>query len=127
MFSTLEPLAIIAIIVIQLIISVNVYKQILSIKSFLPNGRNSLSLKEYEIPADKILELEPSQVVDKRKYLVTSKKVIESPDVQPRKEKGNFSEEEMNRITRSVLGSLTKNDSNDDTDENSEEYFDYNN
>ena len=64
-------------------------------KSFLPEGRNSLTLKEYDIPADKILKLEPSQVVDKNTY--TPSKVKEEEitkerpeDEQPRDEKGRF-------------------------------------
>lgn len=69
-------------------------------KSFLPEGRNSLALKEYDIPADKILELEPSQVVDKITY--THSKIREEEitkeipeDEQPRDEKGRFTKKRM--------------------------------
>lgn len=95
MFSTLEIIAIIGIIIVQLIIAVHAYRQIDQMKSFLPEGRTSLTLKKYEIPADKILELEPYQVVDKITY--TSSKVEEEEttkktpeDKQPRDEKGQF-------------------------------------
>lgn len=95
MFSTLEIIAIIGIIIVQLIIAVHAYRQIDQMKSFLPGGRTSLDLKEYEIPADKILELEPYQVVDKITYTPskveeeeTTKKTPE--DEQPRDEKGRF-------------------------------------
>lgn len=95
MFSTLETIAIIGIIIVQIIIAVHAYRQIDQMKSFLPEGRTSLALKEYAIPADKILELEPSQVVDKITYTPSkveeveiTKKTLE--DVQPRDEKGRF-------------------------------------
>ena len=95
MFSTLETIAIIVIIIVQLIIAAHAYRQIYQMKSFLPEGRTSLALKEYDIPADKILELEPSQVVDKITY--TPSKVKEEEitkeipeDEQPRDEKGRF-------------------------------------
>ncbi len=88
MFSSLETIAIIAIIVTQLVIAYHAYRQIQQMNSFLPEGKDSLALKEYGIPADKILELEPSQVVDKRAYLVR-----EDDDVnieRPRDERGRF-------------------------------------
>ena len=60
-------------------------------KSFLPEGRTSLALKEYDIPADKILKLEPSQVVDKITYTPSKVKEEEIPEYeQPRDEKGRF-------------------------------------
>ena len=95
MFSTLETIAIIVIIIVQLIIAAHAYRQIYQMKSFLPEGRNSLTLKEYDIPADKILKLEPSQVVDKNTYTPCKVKVEEiteeiPEDEQPRDEKGRF-------------------------------------
>lgn len=96
MFSTLETIAIIGIIIVQLIIAVHAYRQIAQMKSFLPEGRKSLVLKEYVLPTDRILELDPSQVVDKNTY--DPSKVEESDSVkeehpasvQPRDEKGRF-------------------------------------
>lgn len=96
MFSTLETIAIIGIIIVQLIIAVHAYRQIDQMKSFLPEGRKSLVLKEYALPADKILELEPSQVVDKSTYdsskveETDSVKEEQSASIQPRDEKGRF-------------------------------------
>lgn len=96
MFSTLETVAIIGIIIVQLIIAVRAYRQIDQMKSFLPSGRTSLALKEYEIPADKILELEPSQVVDQITYTPLKVEEVETTkeellaDAQPRDEKGRF-------------------------------------
>ena len=91
MFSTLETIAIIGIIIVQLIIAVHAYWQIGQMKSFLPKGRTSLLLKEYEIPASKILELNPSDVVDKITYTPSKveEEVIDSDplqDTQPRDE-----------------------------------------
>lgn len=65
----LEIAAIILIIVIQIIIALRAYNQITHMKSFLPEGRYSLSLKEYEIPSEKILDLEPRQVINRITYL----------------------------------------------------------
>lgn len=95
MFSTLETIAIIGIIIVQLIIAVHAYWQIGQMKSFLPKGRTSLLLKEYEIPTSKILELNPSDVVDKITYTPSKveEEVIDSDplqDTQPRDEKGRF-------------------------------------
>lgn len=70
MYSIIETIAIIAIIIAQIIISVRAYRKILQLKSFLPKGKDMLKLREYEVPSDQILELEPSQVVDKIIYLV---------------------------------------------------------
>lgn len=95
MFSTIETVVIIGIVIIQLVIAVHAYRQIGQMKSFLPEGRSSLALKEYEIPADKIIHLEPSQVVDKITY-IPSKAEEESAEeipfvyTQPRDEKGRF-------------------------------------
>lgn len=88
MFSSLETIAIIAIIITQLVIAYHAFKQIMQTKSFLPGGRDSLTLKEYEIPSDKILELEPSQVVDKITYLVKKDSQKEDSVEQPRDDKG---------------------------------------
>ena len=95
MFSILEAIAIIGIIVVQLVIAVRAYKQIEQMKSFLPDGRSSLALKEYEIPADKILELKPSQVVNRITYTPSNVKIVsvtveQSSGVQIRDEKGRF-------------------------------------
>lgn len=95
MFSTLETIAIIGIIIVQLIIAVHAYWQIDQMKSFLPKERTSLLLKEYEIPASKILELNPSDIVDKITYTPSKveEEVIDSEplqDIQPRDEKGRF-------------------------------------
>lgn len=69
MYNTLEIFAVILIILIQFIIAYRAYSQINQLNSFLPEGRNSLTLKEYEIPSEEILELEPNQVVDRIAYL----------------------------------------------------------
>lgn len=69
MYNSLEIFAIILIIVIQVIIAYRAYNQINQLNSFLPEGRSSLTLKEYEIPSEEILELEPSQVIDRIAYL----------------------------------------------------------
>ena len=63
MFSSLEIIAIIVIVCVQLVIAFRVYKQISNLNNFLPNGRHSLSLEEYSIPANKIAQLEPSDIV----------------------------------------------------------------
>lgn len=70
MYNSLEIFAIILIIIIQAIIAYRAYNQINQLNSFLPEGRSSLTLKEYEIPSEEILELEPSQVIDRIAYLV---------------------------------------------------------
>ncbi len=90
MFSSLETIAIIAIIITQWVIAYHAFRQIMQTKSFLPEGKSSLTLKEYEIPSDKILELEPSQVVDKITYLVREESQHENSVEQPRDEKGSF-------------------------------------
>ncbi len=94
MFSTLETIAIIGIIVVQLIIAIHTYRKIDQMKSFLPEGRQSLMLKEYEIPAGKNLKLEPSQVVDKITYVSSKTDEEEAAkgeeDTQPHDERGRF-------------------------------------
>ncbi len=90
MFSSLETIAIIAIIITQLVIAYHAFKQIMQTNTFLPEGRDSLTLKEYEIPSDEILELEPSQIVDKITYLVKEESQNENSAEQPRDEKGRF-------------------------------------
>jgi len=65
MFSSLEIIAIIAIVICQFVIAYRAYNQIKKLNTFLPQGRNSLTLGEYEVPADQILNLEPSDVVGK--------------------------------------------------------------
>ena len=96
MFSILETIAIIGIIIVQMIIAVHTYKKIVQMKSFLPKGRISLALKEYALPADKILELQPSQVVDKITYTPSRVEEVETVKekstvrAQPRDEKGRF-------------------------------------
>lgn len=68
MFSVLETIAVIAIIIAQLVIAYRTYGQIKKLNSFLPGGKNSLSLQEYKIPSDEILNLEPRDVIGKIKY-----------------------------------------------------------
>jgi len=68
MFSSLEIIVIIVIVCVQLVIAYRVYKQISNLNNFLPNGRNSLSLEEYSVPADKITQLEPSDIVGRIIY-----------------------------------------------------------
>ena len=68
MFSSLEIIAIIVIVCVQLVIAFRVYKQISNLNNFLPNGRHSLSLEEYSVPADKITQLEPSDIVGRIIY-----------------------------------------------------------
>ncbi len=69
MYNSIEIFAIILIIVVQCVIAYRTYNQISQLNSFLPEGRNSLTLKEYEIPSEEILDLEPSQVIDRIAYL----------------------------------------------------------
>lgn len=95
MFSTIETIAIITIIIAQIIIAVRAYRKILQMKSFLSKGKDSLKLREYEVPSDKILELEPSQVVDKIIYLVKERpQEGDSPKLY-RDEKGRFISKSM--------------------------------
>lgn len=68
MFSILEALAIIVIIIIQLLVARHAFKQIRQTRRFLPGGRRSLTLKEYEIPAEQIRQLEPSQIIGQEVY-----------------------------------------------------------
>lgn len=68
MFSILEALAIIVIIIIQMLVARHAFKQIRQTSSFLPGGRRSLTLKEYEIPAEQIRQLEPSQIIGQEVY-----------------------------------------------------------
>ena len=75
MYNSLEIFAITLIIIIQAIIAFRAYNQINQLNSFLPEGRSSLTLKEYEIPSEDILELEPSQVIDRIAYLANHKSV----------------------------------------------------
>lgn len=69
MFSFLEALAIIVIIIIQMLVARHAIKQIRQTRRFLPGGRRSLTLKEYEIPAEQIRQLEPSQIIGQEVYL----------------------------------------------------------
>lgn len=68
MFSFLEALAIIVIIIIQMLVARHAFKQIRQTRRFLPGGRRSLTLKEYEIPAEQIRQLEPSQIIGQEAY-----------------------------------------------------------
>lgn len=68
MFSILEALAIIVIIIIQMLVARHAFKQIRQTRRFLPGGRRSLTLKEYEIPAEQIRQLEPSQIIGQEVY-----------------------------------------------------------
>lgn len=72
MFSSLEIIAIIVIVCVQLVIAFRVYKQISNLNNFLPNGKHSLSLEEYSVPADKIKQLEPSDIVGRIIYRSSS-------------------------------------------------------
>ena len=51
-----------------MVIAYRVYKQISNLNNFLPNGRNSLSLEEYSVPAEKIKQLEPINIVGRIIY-----------------------------------------------------------
>lgn len=68
MSSGFEIIAVIIIIIAQLVIAYRVYNQIQKMKTFLPNGKTSLALEEYEVPADKILDLEPRDIVGNITY-----------------------------------------------------------
>lgn len=68
MFSILEALAIIVIIIIQMLVARHAFKQIRQTRYFLLGGRRSLTLKEYEIPAEQIRQLEPSQIIGQEVY-----------------------------------------------------------
>lgn len=94
MYSSFEVFAIITIIIVQIMIARHAYRQIMQTKSFLPNGRASLELKEYEIPSDKILELEPSDVVDKIAFLVRDDVII-----APRDERGRFTSKQVSDVS----------------------------
>lgn len=97
MYSSFEVFAIITIIIVQIMIARHAYRQIMQTTSFLPNGRASLELKEYEIPSDKILELEPSDVVGKIAYIVRDDVMVtpvESSE-QPRDERGRFTSKQV--------------------------------
>ena len=74
MYNSLEIIAILFIIVIQAVIAFRAYNQINQLNSFLPDGKSSLTLKEYEIPSEEILEIEPSQVIDRIAYLANYNK-----------------------------------------------------
>lgn len=81
MYNSIEVFAIIFIIVVQVIITLRAYIQIRQLNSFLPKGRSSLTLKEYEIPSEKILDMDPSQVINKITYIVNKKeRIIAEPD-----------------------------------------------
>lgn len=69
MYNSVEIFAIILIVIVQCVIAFRAYNQINQLNSFLPEGRNSLTLKEYEIPSEEILDLDPSQVIDRIAYL----------------------------------------------------------
>ena len=105
MSSTFEIIAIILIIVAQIIISVRTHKQIVQLNTFLPNGKESLSLEEYEVDKDKILELEPSQIINKS-YLIDNNEVDLKDDVvveddnddQPIIEHDDYDEEIIDRL-----------------------------
>ena len=96
MYSSIEVFSIITIIIVQIMIARHAYKQIMQTNSFLPNGRESLELKEYEIPSNKILELEPSDIVDNLTYLVGYE--VSCPiksEEQPIDEGGRFNSKEF--------------------------------
>lgn len=112
MSSVLETVAVILIIIAQLVIAYRVYNQIQKLKTFLPDGKSSLTLEEYEVPVDKILELEPSDIVGKITYRPSS----------------NIDEEDESNITRRVYsvvdGDITiDSDGNRIIDDNTEEGY----
>ena len=82
MYNSLEIFAIILIILIQAIIAFRAYNQINQLNSFLPDGRSSLTLKEYDIPSEEILELEPSQVIDRIAFLANHQKATSEASPQ---------------------------------------------
>ena len=85
MSSVLETIAVILIIIAQLIIAYRAFNQIKKLKTFLPYGKASLSLEEYEIPSDKILELNPSDIVGKITYRTSSTSIDEQDDKEDSK------------------------------------------
>lgn len=89
MYNTLEILAVILIIVIQAVIAFRAYNQISQLNSFLPEGRSSLTLKEYEIPSEEILELEPSHVIDRIAYLANHNKIVSESSPEDTEELAN--------------------------------------
>lgn len=100
MSSTFEIIAIILIIVAQIIISVRTHKQIVQLNTFLPNGRESLSLEEYEVDKDRILELEPSQIINESSFVDDEEDVvIDDNDGDPVLiEHDNYEEEIIDRL-----------------------------
>ena len=113
MYSVFETVAVIIIIIAQLVIAYRVYNQIQKLKTFLPDGKSSLALEEYEVPVDKILELEPSDIVGKITYRPSS---------------NTIDEEDESNITRRVYsvvdGDITiDSDGNRIIDDNTEEGY----
>lgn len=74
MSNSFEIIAIAIIVIAQVLIAFRTFRQINIMNSFLPEGRSSLKLEEYEIPAEEILGLDPSDVVGKIAYKVVPKK-----------------------------------------------------
>lgn len=102
MFSSLETIAIIAIIIAQFVLAYHAFKQIRQTKSFLPGGRASLTLKEYEIPSDIILELEPSDVIGKIKYRTNIDFQEDGSVKQPRDEYGRFTSKDIDSFVDDI-------------------------
>ena len=91
MSSQFETIAIIVIIAVQFIIALRVIVKIRQIKTFLPKGRHSLSLKNFSVQEDRIIKIEPTQVIEDESVIVT--KSINnngSSEMRPRDERGRF-------------------------------------
>lgn len=73
MSSSFEIFVIALIVIAQLFVAYRTFTQINIMNDFLPSGRSSLKLEEYEIPTEEILGLDPSDVIGKIKYRVVSK------------------------------------------------------
>lgn len=74
MSNSFEIIVIGVIVAVQLYVAFRTFRQINIMNDFLPEGRSSLKLEEYEIPAEEILGLDPSDVVGKIKYKVVPPK-----------------------------------------------------
>ena len=73
MSNSFEIIVIAVIVAVQLYVAIRTFRQINIMNDFLPEGRSSLKLEEYEIPTEEILGLNPSDVVGRLKYKVVSK------------------------------------------------------
>lgn len=73
MSNSFEIIVIAIIVLAQVLITLRAFRQINIMNSFLPEGRSSLKLEEYEIPSEDILGIDPSDVVGKITYKVVPK------------------------------------------------------